>query len=314
MQKNMIKMMIACLAVAGCLAPSLAFGADQLSKSYEGFQGKVGRTLAESEPWWPERPKAPAGAPNVIIVLADDMGFSDPGCYGSEIETPNLDRLAENGVRFNSYMTHPLCSPTRAALLTGRNSHAVGAGWIANNDPGFPGYGGEIDLNTPTIAEILRENGYTTMMVGKWHNTLEFNSLKAGDNRSWPAQRGFDYAYYFMEGETNFWAPSRLQNGNDLVDIDQYPKDYYATDDWTDRSIQWIKEHVQASPDKPFFLYLAHNAPHAPLKKKKKDMAKYRGTYDKGWDAIRKARHQRQLELGIIPEGTKLAPRNPGVK
>ncbi len=297
------------------LGSTVAFAAvDKLPDSYAGFQGKVGITQAESTPWWSEKKRAPENAPNVIVVLVDDMGFSDVGSYGSEIKTPNIDRLAESGVRFNNYTTHPLCSPTRAALLTGRNAHAVGVGWLANNDPGYPGYGGEIDLNTPTIAEILGANGYTTMMVGKWHNTLDFNAAKAGDNSSWPPQRGFNYAYYFMEGETSYFAPSRLQNGNDLVDIDEYPKDYYATDDWTDKSIQWISEHVQSQPDKPFFLYLALNAPHGPLHAKKKDMAKYDGVYEKGWGQIREERYQRQLVLGVIPADTKLPPYNPKVK
>ncbi len=288
--------------------------ANNLPESYAGFPGKVGITQAESTPWWSEKISAPENAPNVIVVLVDDMGFADLGSYGSEIKTPNIDRLAESGVRFNNYTTHPLCSPARAALLTGRNSHAVGAGWLSNNDPGYPGYGGEMDLDSPTIAEILGANGYTTMMVGKWHNTLDFNASKAGDNRSWPPQRGFNYTYYFIEGETSFFTPARLQNGNDLVDIDEYPKDYYATDDWTDKSIQWISEHVQSRPDKPFFLYLAHNAPHAPVHAKPEDVAKYDGVYEKGWDKIREARYQRQLELGIIPADTKLPRHNPKVK
>ena len=288
--------------------------AEKLPESYAGFKGKVGITQAESQPWWPEKRKAPKNAPNVIVIFVDDMGFADLGSYGSEIRTPNIDRLAESGVRFNNYTSHPLCSPARAALLTGRNAHAVGCGWLSNNDPGYPGYGGEIDLDSPTIAEILGANGYTTMMVGKWHNTLDFNAAKAGDKSSWPPQRGFDYSYYFQEGETSYWTPARLQNGNDLVDIDEYPKDYYATDDWTNRSIQWISEHVQSRPEKPFFLYLAYNAPHGPAQAKKEDMAKYDGVYEKGWDAIRQERYQRQLELGVIPANTKLPPRNPGVK
>lgn len=297
------------------LGSTVAFSAvDKLPASYAGFKGKVGITQADSQPFWPEKIKAPEKAPNVIVVFVDDMGFADLGCYGSEIKTPNIDRLAESGVRFNNYTTHPLCSPARAALLTGRNAHSVGCGWLANNDPGYPGYGGEIDLDSPTIAEILGANGYTTMMVGKWHNTLDFNAAKAGDNSSWPPQRGFNYAYYFLEGETSYWTPARLQNGNDLVDIDEYPKDYYATDDWTDRSIKWISEHVQSQPDKPFFLYLAYNAPHGPAHAKKEDMAKYDGVYEKGWDGIREQRYQRQLELGVIPVETKLPPRNPGVK
>ena len=155
-----------------------------------GFQGKIGTTRAESEPWWPEARRAPRGAPNIVIVYMDDMGYADVGCFGSEIATPHIDALAARGLRFNHYTTHPICSPARAALLTGRNAHAVGTGWVANNHAGFPGYSGEIPQDAPTLAETLRAQGYTTIMVGKWHNTPGYLSLPSSPKDSWPSQRG----------------------------------------------------------------------------------------------------------------------------
>jgi len=277
------------------------------------FQGTIGRTREESTPWWPERAGAPAGTPNVVIIYMDDMGFSDPGCFGSEIETPNIDALAGRGLRFNQYTTHPICSPARAALLTGINAHAVNTGWLANANPGYPGYTGEIPLDAPTIAETLRARGYETIMVGKWHNTPTLDAVPSGPKHNWPAQRGFVTFYGFMEGETHFFFPTALRLNNQTLPIDEYPPGYYSTDDWTDRGVQYIKELRASSATKPFFLYIANNAVHAPLQAKPEDLAKYRGRYDAGWTAIREARHRRQIELGVIPADAKLAPSAPNV-
>jgi len=282
-------------------------------RPYEGFEGKIGRTFADSEPWWPEPVQAPKGAPNVIVILVDDMGYADLGCYGSEIETPNIDRLAANGLRYNNYTTVPLCSPTRAALLTGCNAQSVGVGWIANASPGYPGYTGEISENAVTLPEALRENGYTTMMVGKWHNTYDHHAGPAGPYDSWPTQRGFDRFVGMLEGETSSFQPHRLYNGNIVVDVDTYPEDFFTTDYWTDTAIDWIKELEASAPDKPFFLYLAHNAIHAPTHSKEKELEKYKGGYDEGWNILREQRYRRQLELEILPEGARLADFNPGI-
>jgi arylsulfatase len=270
------------------------------------FAGRIGRTREASTPAWPSRPSPPAGAPNIVIVYMDDMGFSDPGCFGGEIETPHIDALAARGLRLNHYTTHPLCSPARAALLTGRNAHAVGTGWLANTNPGYPGYSGEIPLDTATLAETLRAAGYETMMIGKWHNTPTRDCVPSAPKHTWPTSRGFDTFYGFMEGEAHFFFPAQLMMGHQLVPVDAYPRDYYTTDDWTDRAIQCVKELRASSPTKPFFLYLAHNAVHAPLQAKPADLAKYRGRYDAGWTAIRRARLRRQVELGVVPAGTRL--------
>jgi arylsulfatase A-like enzyme len=279
-----------------------------------GFRGIIGRTLAESTPWWPPRQEPPAGAPNVVLVLLDDLGYSDFGCFGAEIATPNIDALAKNGLRFANYTTVPMCTPARAALLSGKNPHAVGCGWLTFNTPGYPGYrAGEITRDAPTIAELLRAQGYSTYAAGKWHNTAEYNVTPAGDRASWPLQRGFDRFYGFVGGEAHYFAPAQLFEDNAIVARESYAPDYYCTDDFTDKALIWLKEHQAAAPEKPFFLYLPYNAPHAPLHAKAEDLARYAGRYDAGWDTIRAERVARQKASGLLPENTRLPDRSKGV-
>jgi arylsulfatase len=277
------------------------------------FTGRIGRTREESTPAWAARPKGPRGAPNVVIVYMDDMGFSDPACFGGEIDTPHIDALAARGLRFNHYTTHPICSAARAALLTGINAHAVGTGWLANSDAGYPGYSGELPRDAATMAETFRAAGYETIMCGKWHNTPTRDCVPSASKASWPCARGFDTFYGFMEGEAHFFFPAQLMMGNQLVPIDEYPRDYYTTDDWTDKSIQFVKELRASAPDKPFLLYIAHNAVHAPLQAKPDDLAKYRGRYAEGWTAARQARLRKQIAMGLVPPGTRLPESDPRV-
>lgn len=267
----------------------------------KGSGPKIARTIHESEPAVPER-VGTSRHPNIVIIYMDDMGYSDPGCFGSEIETPHIDRLAFRGLRYNHYTTHPLCSPARAAILTGKNAHAVGSGWLPNNYEGFPGYTGEIPLNAATLAETLRSHGYATIMTGKWHNTPEMESKPSGSKSSWPSQRGFDSFYGVLQGELNYFKPARLMLDNSILPVDRHPEGYYSTDDWTDRGIQCIRDLRSSSPSKPFFFYLANNAVHSPFQAKKLDIEKYRGVYSGGWDAIREERLRRQKEMGIVPE------------
>lgn len=278
------------------------------------WHGRIGRTLHDSLPYWPPRAVAPRDAPDVIVILLDDLGFSDFGCFGGEIRTAAIDRIAARGVRFANYTTVPMCAPARAALLTGKNPHAVGAGWLTFNDPGFPGYrAGEITRDTPTLAEILRLRGWSTYMVGKWHNTAEHHVAPAADRSSWPLARGFDRFYGFLGGETHYFAPAQLVQDNAFLDHEVYRAGYYCTDDWTDQAIAWMKEHASTAPDKPFFLYVAHNAPHAPLHAKAEDLARYRGRFAAGWDALRAARVARQHAEGLFAAPPALPPRSPGV-
>jgi len=273
------------------------------------FRGTVGRTVAGSTPYWPPRPDA-SGKPNVLVVLVDDLGFADLGCFGSEIDTPHVDALASRGLRYTNFHVTPMCSPTRAALLTGLNPHAVGVGHVAHSDPGFPGYTMELADNVVTLAEVLRDNGYSTFMAGKWHLAKDSDCSDAGPRHSWPCQRGFDRFYGFLDGFTNLHHPHRLVQDNTALDIDTYPDGYYLTDDLTDRAIEMVRSSKAADPTKPFFLYLAHGAVHAPLLAKDEDIAKYDGLYRDGWDALRQQRYERQLAMGVLSPGTALPPRN----
>jgi len=243
-------------------------------------------------------------------MLADDLGFADLGCYGSEIDTPELDALAAGGVRYTNFHVNPMCSPTRASMLTGLNHHMAGMGHVAHSDPGFPGYAHEIRDNAVTMAELYRDNGWASLMVGKWHLCKDSSLSEAGPRHSWPLQKGFDRYYGILDGFTNFHQPHRLYEDNHHVHIDQYPDDYYFTDDLTDQAITMIDEVRSSHPTKPFFLYYAHGAVHAPLQAKQADMEKYRGMYDAGWDRIRDERFARQKEIGVVAAETVLPPRN----
>ena len=278
-----------------------------------GFSGTIGRTLADSLPHWKPAQAAAADSPNVVVILLDDLGFSDFGCFGGEIDTPHIDRLAGAGLRFAGYTTVPMCTPARAALLTGKNPHSVGCGWLTHSDPGFPGYRGEISRDAPTMAELLRASGYSTMAAGKWHNTYDRNLHGAADTSGWPLQRGFDRFYGFMGAETSYYQPDRMLEGNQLAQVDTYPDGYFAPDDYTGRAIAWLAEHDSSAPAKPFFLYLAYQTPHTPLHAKPQDIARYRGRFDAGWDAMRQARFDRQQAMGLIEPHATLPPRNPGV-
>lgn len=285
-------------------------GTEESKAAYRGFEGKIGKTIPESTPAWATRSVA-GDRPNVIVVLCDDLGFSDLGCYGSEIDTPNLDALAVGGAQFSNFHAAPMCSPSRAALLTGMNPHEAGVGSLAGADHGFPGYRGQIAADVATAADVFRHNGYRTLMVGKWHLSHTEDHSDAGARANWPLQRGFDRFYGFMEaGLTNLHEPNMLHEDNHAVPTDQYASDYYFTDDITDRAIEMIHGVKGADPSTPFFLYLAHGAVHAPLMAKPEDIAKYRGRYDVGWDAIRERRFARQKELGLLPADAELPPRN----
>ncbi|MEZ5141781.1 MAG: arylsulfatase [Acidimicrobiales bacterium] len=279
--------------------------------AYAGFGGTVGRTFAGSEGWWPPRPTPPPGAPNIVVVLVDDLGFSDLGCYGSELTTPVLDGLAANGLRYTDFHVTPMCSPTRAAFLTGLNPHDAGVGSVVHSDAGFPGYAMQLTEHAATLPELLRDHGYATFMVGKWHLTKDADQNAAGDKSSWPCQRGFDRFYGILDAFTNLHQPHRLMEDNHQLRIDDYPDGYYFTDDITDRAIEMIREVKAADPAKPFFCYVAHGAVHAPLHARADDIDRHRGRFDEGWDVLRERRFTRQRDLGIVEPGTRLAPRNP---
>jgi arylsulfatase len=280
----------------------------------EVFKGKIGRTVKESEPWWPEPKGFGKDYPNVIVILLDDTGFAQFGCYGSTIETPNFDRLAEGGLRYNNFYTTPLCSPTRASLLTGRNHHSVGMRSLANFDSGYPHMRGYITPHAATIAEILRENGYSTFAVGKWHLAPSPHGSAAGPFDHWPIQRGFNRYYGFLAGMTDQYYPQLVYDNHPILPPKEPEEGYHLTEDLVDKSIEFIRDHISIYPTQPFFLYLATGATHAPFHVPKEYVDKYKGRFDAGWDVVRENWYKRQLEMGIIPPNTKLAPRNPGVE
>ncbi len=279
----------------------------------DSFEGVIGRTYAESTPAWPQRPSS-AGAPNVVVIVLDDTGFAQLGCYGSDIETPNIDALAANGLRYSNFHVTPLCSPTRAALLTGANHHTVGMRAVANFSTGFPNMRGHISNHAVTMAEVLRDAGYATFAVGKWHLCPALDSSAAGPYDQWPCQRGFDRFYGFLDGETDQFHPD-LVHDNHRVDPPRTPEEgYHLSEDLVERAGGFIHDTVSIRPDRPFFLYLSFGATHAPHQAPPDYLAKYRGRYDAGWDVAREQWFARQQELGIVPDGTALAPRNPGVE
>jgi len=244
------------------------------------------------------------------VILVDDLGYSDLGPYGSEIPTPHTDALFASGVRLSQYHTTPVCSPARAALLTGFNPHRAGYASVANADPGFPAYTMEIAADVPTLPEVLRAAGYATFAAGKWHLTRDSAMHDAADRRSWPTQRGFDRFYGILEGLTSVLHPHRLVSDNDPVDVETYPPGYHLTDDLTDRAVSWIRALRAHDATKPFFLYLAHPAVHGPLQAPAAAIAARRGDYAAGWDAVRQARFDRQLASGLFPPSVRLPERN----
>jgi arylsulfatase A-like enzyme len=245
-----------------------------------------------------------AARPNIVAVMADDMGFSDLGCYGGEVRTPNLDRLASNGVRFRQFYNTARCCPTRASLLTGLYPHQAGVGHMMA-DNGLPGYRGDLNGQCVTIAEVLRTAGYRTLMSGKWHVTPA--SLPSKHN--WPLQRGFDRFYGTIHGAGSFYDPVTLAEGNEFIKPEG--RDYYYTDALSHRAAQWINEF--AGKPEPFFLYLPYTAPHWPLHALEEDIRRYENQYKQGWDALRKERLDRMVELGIVDRRWRLTDRDPAV-
>ncbi|MBI1212016.1 MAG: sulfatase-like hydrolase/transferase [Alphaproteobacteria bacterium] len=282
--------------------------------SNSDFQGHIGRTVKDSTPWWPPVARPKAGAPNVVIVVFDDVGFAHFNNYGSTIATPNLDRLARGGLRFSNFHTTALCSPTRACLLTGRNHHAVGMRAISNFDTGFPNMRGAMPRSAATLAEVLREQGFGTYMVGKWHLAPMHETSPTGPFHNWPLAKGFDRFYGFLQGETDQFRPELVHDQHYIAPPATPEQGYHVTEDLVDQAINYLHDHVSSAPDRPFFTYLAFGACHSPHQAPADYLAKYRGQFDEGWDAIRARWFERQKTLGIVPADTVLPPRNPGVK
>ena len=303
------------------LIPSAAFGQGRpapevLPKPEQPFSdARIGRTYKESRPGTMVLTKAPAGAPNVLIVLIDDAGFGQWGTFGGQVPTPNLDRLAKMGLRYTRFHTTALCSPSRAALLTGRNHHSAGTGVITEMGDGFPGYSGQIPKSAAMFAEVLRQGGYSTAFIGKNHNIADWETSIAGPFDRWPGLQGFDYFYGFIGGEMDQWTPL-LYRGTTPVDM-EVPTGkegrYTLNDALADETIRYIHQEKSVTPDRPFFVYYAPGATHAPHHVPRAWIDKFKGQFDQGWDKYREETYQRQVELGVIPADTRLTPRPPEI-
>ncbi|AKF79883.1 arylsulfatase [Myxococcus fulvus 124B02] len=282
-------------------------------KPGSAFPGTIGRTREQSSPAWPRPVRSKEGAPNVLFIVLDDTGFGHLGCYGSPIQTPNLDRLAKGGLRYNGMHTTALCSPTRSCILTGRNHHSNGMATITEGSSGYPGYNGTIPFENGFLSEMLLEHGYNTYALGKWHLTPAEQTSAAGPYSRWPLGRGFERFYGFLGGDTHQYFPDLVQDNHPVLPPRTPEEGYHLTEDLVDRAVDFIADSKQVAPDKPFFMYFCTGAMHAPHHVPREWADKYKGQFDDGWDAYRQKVFQRQLKLGVIPPGTELSRHDPDV-
>jgi arylsulfatase len=273
------------------------------------FKGVAGRTLDESTPWWPEIDSGPEGAPNVVVVLLDDVGYAQFGCYGSDIATPTFDGLAARGLRYGNFHTTALCSPTRACLLTGRNHHSNGMARIVEFAAGYPGYDATVPHENGFLSEILLEQGYATFALGKWHLTPAHETAMGAPRHRWPLGRGFERFYGFLAGETDQFHPDLVYDNHQIEPPATPEEGYHFTDDIADQAIGFVKDLRAVTPTKPFLMYFAPGAAHAPHQAPAEFIERYRGRFDQGWDLWREEVFTRQVESGLLPEGTVLSDR-----
>ena len=277
------------------------------------FPGNLGRTIAESTPAWPAPERAKAGAPNVLFIILDDTGFGQLGCYGAPMDTPNLNRLAKNGLLYNNMHTTALCSPTRSCILTGRNHHSNGMSCITEGASGYPGSNGIIPFENGFLSEALLMNGYNTYAVGKWHLTPAEQASAAGPYDRWPLGRGFQRYYGFLGGDTHQYYPDLVYDNHQIEPPKTPEEGYHLTEDLVEKGIQFVRDSKQVAPDKPFFLYFCPGAHHAPHQVPKQWADKYKGKFDDGWDAYRERVFKRQKELGIVSKDAELSRHDPDV-
>jgi len=280
-----------------------------LPRPAQPFEGVAKRTLEGSKSGFTRPVKAPPDAPNVLLVLIDDAGFGNPSTFGGPVATPTFDKLAAEGLRYNRFHVTALCSPTRAALLSGRNHHAVGFGSISELIGGWPGYSTNWPTSAASLAQILQANGYNTAAIGKWHLTPDAQQGPAGPFDRWPNALGFDYFWGFLGGENSQFDPLLAENNN-IIGVPK-EKNFYLNDAMAEHSISWIRNQKAQAPDKPFFLYFSTGATHAPHQVPKEWSDKYKGKFDQGWDKLREETFARQKQRGVIPANAKLTPRDP---
>jgi len=274
------------------------------------FQGVIGRKASESKPDFPRAVTGPKNAPNILLIMTDDTGFGASSTFGGPIPTPTLDRVAQHGLRYNNFHTTALCSPTRAALLTGRNHHSVGFGNISEFATGYPGYDSILPKSAGTIGNILVDNGYDTSWFGKHHLIPDWQQSPSGPFDQWAGGLGFDYFYGFLGGDTDNWHPALFENTRAVLPPVGDPN-YILIRDMTDRAINWIRTQHAVAPDKPFLMYFAPGNGHAPHHATKDWIAKFKGQFDHGWDQQREITLANQKKLGVVPTDTVLTPRPP---
>jgi arylsulfatase len=288
-------------------------GGDVLPKPPQPFRGTIDLRAKDSKSDFPQPVKAPAGSPNILLVLLDDVGYGATSTFGGPCQTPTLTRLAENGLRYNHFHTTALCSPTRAAIITGRNHHSVHTACIMEAGTGFPGYDTVMQKDTCTVAEVLKQAGYGTAWFGKNHNVPDWESSQAGPFDRWPTSLWFDHFYGFIGGDTNQWRPAVVE-GTRPIDPYVGNPDYNFDYDMADQATKWIKMQKAVAPDKPFFCYYAPGATHAPHHPRKEWVEKYKGKFDQGWDKVREETFERQKKLGVIPADARLTARSAGIQ
>ena len=285
---------------------------DVLPRPEQPFKGHIGRTVEESTKDFPQEVKAPKGAPNVLLILTDDVGFGASSTFGGPVPTPTMDRLARDGLRYTEFHTTALCSPTRASLLTGRNHHSAATGIIMEGGTGFPGYNTLMPKSVGTFSEVLRQSGYNTAWYGKNHNIPDWHNSQAGPFDLWPTGLGFEYFYGFIGGDTSQWAPAIFENIKPIEPPHDH-KDYFFEKDMADKAIERIRLLNALAPDKPWVTYYAPGTAHAPHHAPKDWIAKFKGQFDQGWDKVREETLARQKAQGVVPPDTQLTVRSEGI-
>ncbi len=307
--KSIAKLSVSLSLLSLALAAPRASAQDVLPQPQPPFKGKIGRTAKDSTPDFPKSVEAPKGAPNVLLILTDDVGFGASSTFGGPIQTPNFSRLADSGLRYTMFHTTALCSPTRAALITGRNHHSVASGIITEMATGYPGYNSLVPKSAGSVGEVLRENGYNTSWFGKMHNVPDWMSSQAGPYDLWPSGLGFEYFYGFLGGDTDQWQPGNLYENTTPVMPYLGNPNYILDHDLADKAIRWMQMQHALAPTKPWLLYYATGTAHAPHHAPKDWIAKYKGQFDQGWDKVREETLARQKQLGIVPANTQLTKR-----
>ena len=296
------------VVLLGLLVGGAATAQDVLPRPEAPFKGKVGRTAKDSKPDFPKAVEAPKGAPNILLILTDDVGFGASSPFGGPIQTPTFQRVADAGLRYNAFHTTALCSPTRAALIAGRNHHSVASGSITEFATGYPGYNSLVPKSAGTVAQVLRDYGYGTSWFGKMHNVPDWMSSQAGPFDLWPTGLGFDYFYGFIGGDSDQWHPALYENKTPIEPYLGNPN-YILNNDLADKAIEWLQMQHALAPNKPWLLYYATGTDHAPHHAPKEWIAKYKGQFDQGWDKVREETLARQIKMGIVPPNTQLTKR-----